>query len=68
VTDGLDTLVQRWWDRIHQTTQIVLVLAGSGFSFMEGLTGARGRYTVAGRHSWQCSPSITSTQRTSCRT
>ncbi|MGD0765426.1 MAG: ATP-binding protein [Dehalococcoidia bacterium] len=42
VTDGLDTLVQRWWDRVHQSADLMLVLAGSGFSFMEGLTGARG--------------------------
>lgn len=42
VTRGLDTLVQRWWDRVHQTAHLMLVLAGSGFSFMEGLTGARG--------------------------
>ncbi len=41
-TPGLDTLVQRWWDRVHASTQLVLVLAGSRFSFMEGLTGARG--------------------------
>jgi AAA+ ATPase superfamily predicted ATPase len=40
VTGGLDTLVQRWWDRVHQSAQLMLVLAGSGFSFMEGLTGA----------------------------
>lgn len=42
MTAGLDTLVQRWWDRIHQHANLMLVLAGSGFSFMEGLTGARG--------------------------
>ncbi len=42
MTPGLDTLVQRWWDRVHQTANIMLVLAGSGFSFMEGLTGYGG--------------------------
>jgi AAA+ ATPase superfamily predicted ATPase len=42
VTPGLDTLTQRWWDSIHRTANLVLVLAGSGFSFMEGLTGMRG--------------------------
>ncbi|MBI2863407.1 MAG: ATP-binding protein [Chloroflexi bacterium] len=42
VTAGLDTLVQRWWDRFHQSADLMLVLAGSGFSFMAGLTGARG--------------------------
>ncbi|MGI8554719.1 MAG: ATP-binding protein [Dehalococcoidia bacterium] len=42
VTPGLDTLVQRWWDGIDQHLNLMLVLAGSGFSFMEGLTGARG--------------------------
>lgn len=39
---GLDTLVQRWWDRIHDSADLMLVLAGSGFSFMEGLSGVRG--------------------------
>lgn len=42
VTPGLDTLVQRWWDRVHRSADLMLVLAGSGFSFMQGLTGARG--------------------------
>ena len=42
VTPGLDTLVQRWWDHNRDTMNLMLVLAGSGFSFMEGLTGARG--------------------------
>jgi AAA+ ATPase superfamily predicted ATPase len=42
VTRGLDTLVQRWWDRVQHTSGLVLVLAGSAFSFMQGLTGARG--------------------------
>ncbi|MBI2910050.1 MAG: ATP-binding protein [Chloroflexi bacterium] len=42
VTAGLDTLVQQWWDRIHSSSDLMLVLAGSGFSFMEGLTGVRG--------------------------
>jgi AAA+ ATPase superfamily predicted ATPase len=42
VTRGLDTLVQRWWDRVHDSANLMLVLAGSGFSFMEGLTGVRG--------------------------
>lgn len=41
-TPGLDTLVQRWWDRVSDTAQLVVVLAGSGLSFMEGLTGVRG--------------------------
>lgn len=42
VTQGLDTLIQRWWDRIHRSSKVMVVLAGSGFSFMEGLTGAQG--------------------------
>jgi len=41
-TLGLDTLIQRWWDRAHDSAQLVVVLAGSGLSFMEGLTGVRG--------------------------
>jgi AAA+ ATPase superfamily predicted ATPase len=41
-SQGLDTLVQRWWDAVHRTADVMLVLAGSGFSFMEGLTGIRG--------------------------
>ena len=41
-TPGLDTIVQRWWDRIHRSSRIMVVLSGSGFSFMEGLTGAQG--------------------------
>jgi AAA+ ATPase superfamily predicted ATPase len=42
VTPGLDTLVQSWWDRVHRQADLMLVLAGSGISFMEGLVGARG--------------------------
>src|SRR3990172_2566699 len=42
VTQGLDTLVQRWWDRIQRSSRIMVVLSGSGFSFIEGLTGAQG--------------------------
>lgn len=42
VTSGLDTLVQRWWDRIHRSSRIMVILSGSRFSFMEGLTGAQG--------------------------
>ncbi|MGH2588966.1 MAG: ATP-binding protein [Dehalococcoidia bacterium] len=42
VTRGLDTLVQRWWDTNQHTMQLALVLAGSAFSAMEGLTGATG--------------------------
>lgn len=41
-TPGLDTLVQRWWDRVSGSAQLVVVLAGSGLSFMGGLTGVRG--------------------------
>ncbi len=41
-TPGLDTLLQRWWDGIHQSASLPLVLAGSGFSFFQGLTGMRG--------------------------
>lgn len=41
-TPGLDTLVQRWWDRVSASVQLVVVLAGAGLSFMEGLTGVRG--------------------------
>jgi len=39
---GLDTLVQRWWDEVHGRSNLMLVVASSGFSFMEGMTGARG--------------------------
>jgi AAA+ ATPase superfamily predicted ATPase len=42
VTPGLDTIVQRWWDRVHATADLMLVLAGSTFTIMEGLVGARG--------------------------
>jgi len=42
VSQGLDTLVQRWWDRIHRTENVMLVVAGSAFSFMRGLTGLSG--------------------------
>lgn len=42
VTPGLDTLVQRWWDRVHGGADLMLILAGSAFSFMMGLTGATG--------------------------
>ncbi|MDQ3548320.1 MAG: ATP-binding protein [Chloroflexota bacterium] len=42
VTQGLDTVVQHWWDSIHQTQNLMLVVAGSAFSFMEGLTGICG--------------------------
>lgn len=42
VSRGLDTLVQRWWDRIHQTADLMMILAGSAFSFMAGLTGVHG--------------------------
>lgn len=41
-TAGLDTLVQRWWDRIHRNGNLMLVLAGSAFTFMQGLTGYGG--------------------------
>ncbi|MGH2354658.1 MAG: ATP-binding protein [Chloroflexota bacterium] len=33
----LPSIVQRWWDRIGQRTQIMLVLAGSHVAFMENL-------------------------------
>jgi AAA+ ATPase superfamily predicted ATPase len=42
VSQGLDTLVQRWWDQIHRSQNIMIVIAGSSFSFMRGLTGASG--------------------------
>jgi hypothetical protein len=42
VSQGLDTLVQHWWDRIHAGGDVMVVLAGSGLSFMQGLTGVRG--------------------------
>lgn len=42
VSQGLDTLVQRWWDQIHRTENIMLVIAGSAFSFMRGLTDLSG--------------------------
>ncbi len=44
MTAGLDTLVQAWWDRVHEqsSASFMLVLAGSAFSFMQGLTGATG--------------------------
>ncbi|MBM2810590.1 MAG: hypothetical protein HW416_1349 [Chloroflexi bacterium] len=41
-TRGLDSIVQRWWDRVQGTANLALILAGSAFSFMEGLVGARG--------------------------
>lgn len=50
VTPGLDTLVQRWWDRVHQTGNVMVVVAGSAFSFMADLTGARG--ALHGRRTW----------------
>lgn len=50
-TAGLDTLIQRWWDQTHEFTNLMLVLGGSAFSFMEGLTGARG--ALHGRRSAQ---------------
>lgn len=53
VTRGLDTLVQRWWDKVHSSSRLKLILAGSGFSFMEGLTGARG--ALHGRRTAQVS-------------
>ena len=45
-TDGLDTIVQKWWDRRdHEGMPVMLVLSGSALSFMEGLlkTGTHGR-------------------------
>ena len=45
-TDGLDTIVQKWWDRWdHEGMPVMLVLSGSALSFMEGLlkTGTHGR-------------------------
>ncbi|MEX1158464.1 MAG: ATP-binding protein, partial [Thermomicrobiales bacterium] len=42
VSQGLDTLVQRWWDRIHRTENMMVVIAGSAFSAMRGLTGYTG--------------------------
>lgn len=42
VTPGLDTIVQRWWDRTGKTANILVVVASSGFSFMRELTGGRG--------------------------
>lgn len=43
MSPGLDTLIQRWWDGLARSrSRLMLVLAGSAFSFMEGLTGARG--------------------------
>ncbi len=41
-TQGLDTLVQRWWDLTGQNANLMLVIAGSAFSFMAGLTGYEG--------------------------
>jgi len=42
VTPGLDTLVQRWWDRIRSRANIMIIISGSAFSFMLGLTGTTG--------------------------
>lgn len=42
VSPGLDTLVQRWWDNNGQHSQVLTIIAGSAFSFMEGLVGTRG--------------------------
>lgn len=45
-TDGLDTVVQKWWDRWdHNDTPVLLVLSGSALSFMEGLLkGSQGTH------------------------
>ncbi len=51
VTTGLDTLIQRWWDQVHQSANLMLILAGSAFSFMEGLAGAQG--SLHGRRTGQ---------------
>ncbi len=42
VTQGLDTLVQRWWDLAGQSSNVMLVIAGSTFSFMSELTSYAG--------------------------
>ncbi|MFN0071750.1 MAG: ATP-binding protein [Chloroflexota bacterium] len=42
VSPGLDTLLQRWWDQHARSSNLMVVLAGSAFSFMHGLTGATG--------------------------
>ncbi|MHB8576461.1 MAG: ATP-binding protein [Dehalococcoidia bacterium] len=42
MSPALDTLVQRWWDRVHRHANLMLVIAASAFSFMAGLTGAQG--------------------------
>ncbi|RIK46156.1 MAG: hypothetical protein DCC58_04155 [Chloroflexi bacterium] len=41
-TPGLDTLVQRWWDENHRSTDVMLVVCSSAFSFVHELTGAAG--------------------------
>jgi AAA+ ATPase superfamily predicted ATPase len=41
-TQGLDTLVQRWWDLSAQHANLMFVIAGSAFTAMAGLTGYRG--------------------------
>jgi hypothetical protein len=41
-TPGLDTIVQRWWDRDGAKADLMLVIAGSSFSLMNELTGVRG--------------------------
>lgn len=36
-TDGLPSLVQRWWDKRGRTSSVMLVLCGSAQTFMSGL-------------------------------
>lgn len=52
-TQGLDTLVQRWWDLQGQQADLMLVIAGSAFSAMAGLTGYDG--ALHGRRTGQMS-------------
>jgi AAA+ ATPase superfamily predicted ATPase len=53
VTRGLDTLVQRWWDRHGQASNVMLVIAGSTLSFMSELTSYAG--ALHGRRTGQMS-------------
>jgi hypothetical protein len=42
ITQGLDTLIQRWWDLHGQHSNVMLIIAGSTFSFMSELTSYAG--------------------------
>ena len=39
-TPGIDSIVQRWWDRRGRDSSVVLVLCGSAVTYMEQIGGA----------------------------